>query len=147
MYVGTRSADGDPDSVLAFGLRASPDATEITVFVAAAIAGGVLAHLRDNGQIAIAVTSPPTHRAMQLKGTWIGERRATDDDRAFVERYRDKLVRQLGIVGVPRSMARRFLWWPLVALRVQITDVFEQTPGPKAGHVYAAPGRCGDGAA
>lgn len=135
MYVGTRSADLEPESVIGFGLRAERGASEVTVFIAAPLSGAALAHLRDNGQIAISLTDPTTNRAMQLKGGWIGERRTTDDDRAFLERYREQLTRQLAIVGVPRSVTRRFTWWPAVALRVQVTQVFDQTPGPAAGRV------------
>jgi hypothetical protein len=141
MYVGTRSADLEPESVIGFGLRAERSTNEITVFIAAALSTTALAHLRDNGQIAIALTDPTTNRAMQLKGVWLGERRTTEDDRAFLERYRDQLVRQLAIVGVPRSVTKRFTWWPAVALRVQVTQVFDQTPGPAAGRV------CTDGIA
>lgn len=134
MYVGTRSATMEPESVIGAGLRARRDSNEVTVFIATELAGAALTDLRDNGQVAVSITDPTTNRAMQLKGVWVGERRVTDDDRAFLERYREQLAHQLGIVGVPRSVTRRFAWWPAVALLVQVGEVFDQTPGPGAGH-------------
>jgi hypothetical protein len=134
VYVGTRSAALEPDAVMGFGMHAPGGSTEITVFIAAAFASAALADLRDNGQIAITIADPTTNRAMQLKGSWIGERRVTDGDRAFLQRYREQLTCQLALVGVPRSVSRRLVWWPVVALQVQVTEVFDQTPGPGAGN-------------
>jgi hypothetical protein len=93
----------------------------------------ILANLRDNGQMAIGLVRPTDHRALQLKGVWLGERRTTDADRAFLERYRDAMIQEMGLVGVPRSAWQRVAWWPTLALRMEVREVFVQTPGPSAG--------------
>lgn len=138
MHLGTRSAALAPSSTLAFGLRASADGQEVTVFLPVALATLPLGNLRDNGQMALSVIRPSTNHALQLKGLWLGERRTDESDRAFVERYRELLTREMGLVGVPRSVWRRIAWWPTLALRMEVRDVFVQTPGPGAGR------RCGD---
>ena len=90
--------------------------------------------------MAVTLVRPTDHRALQIKGIWLGERRTSDDDRAFLTRYRDEMLQEMGLVGVPRSRWRRLAWWPSVALRMEVRDVFVQTPGPSAGR------RCEPGA-
>jgi len=133
MHLATRNTALEPMSTLAFGLRASDDGREVTVFLPAALASPMLANLRDNGQMALNVVRPSDNRALQIKGTWLGERRTDDDDRAFLARYRDAMTQELGQVGVPRSIWRRIAWWPSLALRMEVREVFVQTPGPGAG--------------
>ena len=122
-----------PASTLAFGLRAAGDGREVTVFLPVELSAAPLVNLRDNGQMALSAIRPTTNQALQLKGVWLGERRTDDSDRAFVERYRDLLTTEMGLVGVPRSVWRRVTWWPTLALRMEVRDVFVQTPGPGAG--------------
>src|SRR6185436_18741025 len=84
-------------------------------------------------QMAVELVRSSDHRALQIKGTWLGERRTSDDDRAFLIRYHNALLQEMGLVGVPRSKWDRLSWWPAVALRMEVRDVFVQTPGPGAG--------------
>src|SRR3954470_10262221 len=103
MYLGTCDAGLQPMSTIAFGLKLDdPSGREVTVFVPATVAPPILANLRDNGQMALSLVRPTDHRALQIKGAWLGERRTDDRDRAFVERYRDTLTEEMGLVGVPR---------------------------------------------
>ncbi len=133
MHLATRDAQLQPTSVLAFGLRVEAEGREVTVFLPVALSELVLRNLRDNGQMALSVVRPTNNRALQLKGLWLGERRTDEADRAFLSRYRDEITQELGMVGVPRSMWRRVIWWPALALRMELRDVFVQTPGPGAG--------------
>jgi hypothetical protein len=133
IYLATRNADLVPASTMAFGLQVTPGGREVTLFVPAVMATETLANLRDNGQMAISFVRPSDHAATQVKGTWLGERRTDEADRAFIARYRDALVEEINLVGVPRSIWTRVVWWPSVALRMEVRDVFVQTPGPGAG--------------
>jgi hypothetical protein len=69
----------------------------------------------------------------------VGERRTTDADRAFLTRYRDAMLSEMSIVGVPRSIWARLAWWPAVALRMEVRDAFVGTPGPSAGRRVEPP--------
>jgi hypothetical protein len=137
MHLATRNAALEPLSSLAFGLRVAKTPGEVTVFLPETLAPPQVANLRDNGQMALTVLRPSDHRAMQIKGMWLGERRADEDDRAFIARYRDAMTQELGLVGVPRSIWRRIIWWPSLALRMEVRELYVQTPGPGAGR------RCG----
>jgi hypothetical protein len=141
MFVATRSTELEPASTLAFGVRrAAGDAAdrELTVFLPVVLSQAMLANLRDNGQMALAIIRPTDHRAIQLKGLWLGERRTTEDDRNHLARYRDAMVGEMSLIGVPRPTWRRVVWWPTLALRMEVREAFVQTPGPKAGR------RCGE---
>jgi hypothetical protein len=137
LHLATRDAALQPTSTFAFGFDAGRDGREVTVFLPVALAPRALANLRDNGQMALSIVRPTDHRAVQLKGTWLGERRADESDRALVERQREVLTQELGLVGVPRALWRRLVWWPSLALRMEVREVFVQTPGPKAGQACA----------
>jgi hypothetical protein len=132
-YLATRNAKLEPLSALAFGLQAAHDGHELTVFLPAAVSPPTMANLRDNGQLTVSLVRPSDHRALQIKGVWLGERRTTDDDRAFLLRYRDKMLGEMSTVGVPRSIWARLSWWPAIALRMEVRDTFVGTPGPSAG--------------
>jgi hypothetical protein len=132
MHLGTRNAALEPNSILAIAAQRVSDG-EVTVFVPAATSAGALANLRDNGQLALSIVRPTDHRSIQLKGAWLGERRTTDADRAWLERRHAALSEEMGLVGVPRSIWARLLWWPAVALRMEVWEVFVQTPGRAAG--------------
>jgi hypothetical protein len=132
MHLGTRTAALEPSSILALAAQRVSDG-EVTVFVPVAISAGPLANLRDNGQLALSIVRPTDHRSIQLKGVWLGERRTTEADRDFLARCHAALSDEMGLVGVPRSIWARLLWWPAVALRMEVWEVFVQTPGRGAG--------------
>lgn len=132
-YLATRNAKLEPLSALAFGIQTAADGRELTVFLPAAVSPPTLANLRDNGQLAVSLVRPSDHRALQIKGVWLGERRTTDDDRAFLLRYRDRMLGEMSTVGVPKSIWARLSWWPAIALRMEVRDTFVGTPGPSAG--------------
>jgi hypothetical protein len=145
MDVATRNAALEPTSTIAFGLQHSADGREITLFLPVALSPPILANLRDNGQMTVSLHRPSDHRGIQIKGTWLGERRTSEDDRAFLARYRDAMVQEMRSVGVPRSAWSRLAWWPTLALRMEVREVFVQTPGPSAGRraelTAGAPGK------
>jgi hypothetical protein len=138
-YLATRNAKLEPLSALAFGVQAASDGRELTVFLPETVSPPTLANLRDNGQMAVSLLRPSDHRALQIKGVWLGERRTTDDDRALLLRYRDAMLGEMSTVGVPRSIWARLSWWPVIALRMEVRDTFIGTPGPSAGRRCEAP--------
>lgn len=132
-FLATRSADLDPGVVMAFGLRPRDDGREVTVFLPESMTVPTMANLRDNGQMAVTMVCATTSRSVQIKGVWAGERRTDENDRAFLEAYRDALLTEMGMVGVPRSVWQRLSWWPCLALRMEVRETYVQTPGPGAG--------------
>ena len=56
-----------------------------------------------------------------------------DDERPMVERQWLGLMDNLGRIGIPRAVFVNWSTWPVVAIRLTVTALVEQTPGPGAG--------------
>ncbi len=137
IVVATRDAALSSESMLAMGAKAHPDRRTITVYLPTAQADATLRNLEENGQIAITAIRPSTHKAVQLKGRFKAQRNSGPSDRELQLLQRAALVEDMAVVGVPRSATRRLVWWPSVAVDVEVDSVFAQTPGPNAGQPLA----------
>jgi hypothetical protein len=135
LVVGTRGADLRPDCAFAIGLRVHPGRRRITVFLPERPAARTIENLRANGAVAVTASRPIDLETLQLKGRAVQIAAAPDGDHPFVLAYRDALAEQLEAVGHPKSVTRRLVAWPCVAVEIEIEAVFEQTPGPRAGAV------------
>ena len=133
VVVGTRDARLEPEVTRAVGLRADPDRRHVSVFLAAATAERTLRNLRDNGRIAIAVSNPPDHRALQLKGALADLRAATEEDAAAVLAYVAQVSQVLDVLGLPARLVSRLNCLPCTRAYVRVDEIFLQTPGPGAG--------------
>ena len=131
--VATRDAELRPECMRGAGTLVAQDRKTLTLLVPEATAGRTLRNVADNGRIAATFSRPVDHRTVQIKGTVVHSRPATEDERLAQERYLASLVEQLYWVGLPRSVVRRMRCSPAVALSVRIEAIFDQTPGPGAG--------------
>jgi len=133
IIVGTRSADLVPNATQAVGLTVAPDLARVTLYLADQPAARALADLAVAPVVAITVSEPATLRTLQLKGDVRAIRAARARERSTLDAYRERLADQLSFVGVPRRFIRRLANWPAHAVEVEVTALFEQTPGPGAG--------------
>ncbi len=133
--IGTRNARLEPSAAYVGAVVVDGDRKHLTVYVPAIGADAVLDDLQANGQAAIVFARPEDDRACQVKGTFVGARPASDDEEAVVRDQFDGFLRQLEIIGMPGESTRVWLVWPAIAVRLRVTAVFDQTPGPKAGAV------------
>jgi hypothetical protein len=141
MFLATRSADLSPSSVMAAGLRVDGP-QRVTVFVALSVGtpAPVFGNLADNGEMAVTLSNVLDHRSIQLKGRRLADGPASEVDRAFQAQYMERLRPALMLVGMPRSMAARLVWWPSRAIQMDVRDLFLQTPGMNAGRRLEAGG-------
>ncbi|MGE0359403.1 MAG: pyridoxamine 5'-phosphate oxidase family protein [Vicinamibacterales bacterium] len=135
--IGTRNARLAPSACYVGAALVDPDRKHLTVFVPEVGAGRVLADLQANGQAAVVFARPEDDRACQVKGTFVSARPATDAESPIVHEQYAGFLRQLEIIGMPGESTRSWIVWPAVAVRLRVTAVFDQTPGPKAGAVIA----------
>lgn len=131
--IGTRNARLEPHGAYVPAARVEPGGTHLTVFVPRLGADEVLADLGDNGQAALVFARPEDDRACQVKGVFAGAREARDDERPLVEAQYAGFMHQLEIIGTPGESSRAWVVWPCVAVRLKVTALFSQTPGPDAG--------------
>lgn len=108
--------------------------TVLTAYVPVATSRDLIASIASSRRIAISVTRITNHDSMQVKGTATNVRLARADEREFVEGRLLAFADALADIGQPRRVTRAIAHWPAFAIEVTVENVFEQTPGPKAGN-------------
>lgn len=140
VHVATRDAALVPDEVMAAAALLEPDGRSLTVYLPDATSATALANLRENGQIAVVLSQPITHRTVQLKGRVETIRPAGEDEREAVERFAAAFDAEVAAIGLPPAALRRRNRWPCTAATFAVREGFEQTPGPRAGEPLVAEG-------
>lgn len=133
ILVGTCDAETRPDVARGVGASVSRDRTEITIYLHETWGARALANLRARGEIAVGFSRPLDAFAMQLKGRCTRFLAPSEGDRSVVDRYHATYGEQLYMTGFPRSITKRFIFWPAVGVTFAVRDIFVQTPGPDAG--------------
>jgi predicted pyridoxine 5'-phosphate oxidase superfamily flavin-nucleotide-binding protein len=133
VVVGTRDASLTPECTRAWGIRVETDGASVTIFLAETIAQKTLENLRENGMLAVSCTRPTDHLACQLKGRARNIRAIKTADREASQRWRRDFLAELTAIGVPSELTQAWIVEPTLAVEMDVTDVFEQTPGPGAG--------------
>lgn len=136
MHAASRDANNVANLSRGLALRVSADRTRVTVFLLASHSGAMLADYRANGQIALVVTLPSTHRTVQLKGEDAAVEPLRDGDHILVARQREAFLQELMRLGYDASIPERLLngaRGDVIAVGFTVTAAFIQTPGPSAG--------------
>ena len=130
--VGTRDGALAPSTVHAVGVAfEAPE--RMTVYIPEDAGADTLRNIAENSVVAAVFERPMTHRTVQVKGRCVAMRPAGEADRAAVEGWADRFAEDVIAVGAPIPYARRLRRWPCRAVTLEVTDLFEQSPGPRAG--------------
>ena len=133
----TRDGDLQPDGAWAWAARVEEGGGALTLYVFADSAEASLRNLRVHPEVAAVFDRPTDHRACQVKGRFESSRPAGDDERALVEAQVAATSRELEAIGIPPALTAGWRTWPCVAIRLRVTHLFEQTPGPGTGGLLA----------
>jgi hypothetical protein len=133
VIVGAADAQGVPSCCRGYAIRSDDDLQTLTVYVPVATSHDVIRSLAISKRLAVASTQTVDHSATQVKGTAIETRLAREDEAAFVSERQDAFADALVVFGVPRRLARTLVHWPAFAVTIRVEEIYEQTPGPKAG--------------
>jgi len=131
--VATRNGELEPDGAWAWGASVNEDRRRLTVYLRSESAAPLLANLASHREMAMVFDRPADHRACQVKGRFLSSRKARANERAALDQQVGGVRRQLGAIGIPGGMTAAWRWWPCVAFEIEVTHLFEQTPGPGAG--------------
>lgn len=131
--IGTRNAHLEPSAAYAPAARVESDGRHLVVYVPVVGATAVLSDLADNGQAALVFARPEDDRACQVKGEFVSAHPATNEEHELVLAQWSAFMKQLEIIGSPGESTRSWIIWPAVAIRLRVTALFSQTPGPDAG--------------
>lgn len=133
ILVGAAGADGSPVCCRAIAVASDDALATLTVYVPVATSHEMLQSVAATKRLAVTANHPATNCSTQLKGTAIEARLARDEEAPFVRARLDAFADMLDALGVPRRIAHSLAHWPAFAIRMRIDQIFEQTPGPKAG--------------
>ncbi len=133
IQLGTRNDRLEPNGVRVVAVTVDVDGRHLVAYVPDAAVSQVLPDLESNGQAALVFARPPDERACQVKGTFTSARPASDAEREGVEAQWDRWLDRLASIGVARPTLEPWITWPCTAIRLRVTAIFNQTPGPNAG--------------
>ena len=133
IQIGTRNARLEPDGARVVAVKVEDDGSHLVAYVPKTAAPHVMPDLEANGQAALVFARPPDERACQVKGVFVDARPARPSERPFVAAQWERWVDRLATIGFARPAAENWQTWPCVAIRVRVTALFNQTPGPGAG--------------
>jgi len=135
-FMATRDGENRPTACESILLELDPETGVGEVAAAARYARQMTANLRDNGRFALVVSRVwHDHRSAQIKGRCLGVQgplQSPERVRPAIEGF----AVMLETFNLPPRVVRDFRAneadrWYLV--RVQVEEVFDQTPGPGAG--------------
>jgi hypothetical protein len=122
-----------PDATRVSGLAAL-DGRRIRVLIAAD-APAARANTPVGAAVALLVTDITTYRSIQLKGhVTIASEERTAGDIALLHRHVEAFCRASAQVGIDPLLAPNVFPDDVVALVLEVDSMFDQTPGPGAGH-------------
>ena len=133
VIVGSVDTAGNPSCCRAVGLLSNDDLATVTVFVPVATSNDTMANIAATKRLAIVTTHPISHCATQLKGVVERVRPARDDEEPFIVEHFAGFGSVLHTIGYPRRVTRSVTHWPAFAVEVRVDEIYEQSPGPKAG--------------
>lgn len=135
IHIGTRDARLRPNGCLVTAVRVEDEGRQLVAFVPKAATPAVFDDLQSNGQAALSFTRPSDDKAVQVKGEFVSLADATDADEAYAKQQWSGFLNQLDLIGLPGKATSTWTLWPCVAVRIRVTALFSQTPGPEAGAV------------
>ncbi len=131
--IATRDGDLTPNGARASAVAVEDDRRHLIVFVPTRRARPIVRDLKEAPQVAVLFVRPTDDRACQLKGTFAGSRPARASERRLVQDQFDGFLGELETIGIARTLTSGWIPWPCTAIRVRVTEMFDQRPGPGTG--------------
>ena len=134
ILVGTAGPDAVPHAVRAWGATVTDGGRALRVLLPAE-PEDLWAALAVEGRIAVCFTDVATYRSVQAKGIVTAlPTEPTDADTSTWERYRERFFVAVEEGSfVPRPLAERLLPTAVRPVVIEVSELFDQTPGPAAG--------------
>lgn len=137
IHIGTRNEQLEPNGTRAISARVEDDGKHLVVYLSTVAAKRILPDLESNGLAAVVFARPRDERACQVKGTFISRRPVEERERVKALAQWNAFLESLEYIGIPARAASTWIHDVDIAIRLEVTAVFEQTPGPQAGKALA----------
>jgi hypothetical protein len=133
VLVGTVDGAGCPSCCRGIAIRTKDDFDTVTIYVPVATAQETVANVATTRRVAVGCTEPLSHDSIQIKGIARNVKLAPPEDQPFVRERLEAFAARLEELGLPRKLGRSLTHWPAFAIEISVEQLFDQTPGPKAG--------------
>jgi len=133
VIVGTVDAGGAPACCRGIAIATTDDFETVTVYVPVATAQATVDNAGATRRVAVGCSHPLSHESIQIKGIARDIRPAEADAEVFVRRRLEEFAAVLEQIGLPPHVTMSVAHWPAFAIDVSVEEVFDQTPGPRAG--------------
>src|SRR5262249_51356091 len=124
IHIGTRGTHLRPSGTRAWAVDVAPDRVHLTAFVMTPGAQAVLADLERCPEVALTGGRVDDHVTWQAKGLCVETRPARASERERVARRAETFRDRLAAIGIEKSLTAKWRYWPCVAIRVKITELF-----------------------
>ncbi|MBM9578738.1 hypothetical protein JWG45_16455 [Leptospira sp. 201903070] len=133
--VATRNADLKPHFARAFGVRLNEEQTRMTVLVPKVVVESCLNDIQDNGWIATTVAHMSSFKTRQFKGRVQQIDECSDEDYDLMQKIREAGSETSRMFFGPNAGEGwgKYILKPAVAITFELSELFEQSPGAKAG--------------
>ncbi|AOP33959.1 hypothetical protein A0128_08965 [Leptospira tipperaryensis] len=133
--IATRDSDLRPHFARGFGIRYNEEKTEMTVLIPQVVAEACLEDIQDNGLIATTVAHMSSFKTRQFKGRVKQINDCSDSDYELMRRTRQAGSDTSTLFFGPTAGEGwgKYILKPAVAITFEISELFEQSPGAKAG--------------
>lgn len=133
ILVGSVDAAGVPACCRGIALVADDACANATVYVPLATSRDIVANAATTRRLAVVASHPVDHASIQLKGAVREIRLAGAAEEQLVKERLDAFAAVLDKLGLPRRITRSVSHWPAFAIELAVDELYDQTPGPKAG--------------
>ena len=131
--VGTVDARLKPHGAHVMGGRINGETGQITIFIPDALAGQAVEDMKATRRAAVNIAEGVHHETYQLKGEVLDVHPLTAQEGAVLEIYMAKLGAALVAFGLPVQDWKFPPMQPCQTAVIKVTDIYFQTPGPRAG--------------
>jgi hypothetical protein len=133
VMVGSVDGRGEPSTCRALALTSADGLSTLTVYVPVSTSRETIANIAATGRLTVVATHPIDHHSVQMKGTAATARLAREDEAQAVQSGLQGFAALLNIIGIPPRVTNAVTWWPAFAIEMRVEEIFDQTPGPRAG--------------
>jgi hypothetical protein len=133
IHIATRNDRLEPSGGRVAAVKVDADGTHVTAYLPKVAAAPIIDNLKGNRQVALGFGRPSDDRACQIKGVFVSARAVRAPERKLVDQQWEAFLADLAQIGFPKQVTEGWKTWPSIAIRLRVTALFSQTPGPGAG--------------
>jgi hypothetical protein len=133
IVVGSVNTAGEPVTCRGVAVVSSDGLKTLTVYVPVSTSRETIANVATTRRVTVVATHPIDHHSLQFKGRASGARLAREDEESRVRHGFAGFAELLNSIGIPPRVTNAVTLWPAFAIDVTVEELYDQTPGPRAG--------------